>query len=237
MYNLSIILPVYNEEFRLKKTLPALAKFLKDSKKNNIELIFVSDGSSDQTNIIISNFINTKKSKAKLIKYKKNIGKGYAVKKGILEAKNQWILICDVDLSVHPNQFNKWFNKKMINSDQYAYYGSRRHKDSKIEASFARIILGFFFRSIIKILFEINLSDTQCGFKVFHQNYAKKIFKQMSSNRFSFDIELTILLKKENIKIKELPINWVHKHGSKLNIYKDVLKMFIDLIKIKIKHL
>ena len=109
MYNLSIILPVFNEEVRLKTTISILEKFLKLSKKNKIELIFVSDGSKDKTNDIISNFIDSKRHNITLIKYKNNIGKGYAVKKGILRAKNQWILLCDADLSVHPNQFNKWF--------------------------------------------------------------------------------------------------------------------------------
>ena len=236
MYNLSIVLPVFNEEIRLRKTLPSLEKFLKDSKKNKIELIFVSDGSTDGTNNIIYNFINSKKYKVSLIKYKKNIGKGYAVKRGILKAKNQWILICDVDLSVHPKQFNIWFNDQMINSSKCAYYGSREHKHSKVKASPARLILGFFFRTLIRFLFDINLSDTQCGFKVFHQSYAKKIFKKMKSYRFSFDIELTILLKKNKVKVIELPLKWVHKHGSKLDIFKDIPRMFFDLLKIKIKH-
>ena len=236
MYNLSIILPVFNEEVRLKTTISILEKFLKLSKKNKIELIFVSDGSKDKTNDIISNFIDSKRHNITLIKYKNNIGKGYAVKKGILRAKNQWILLCDADLSVHPNQFNKWFFSKMINSNKCAYYGSREHIDSKVKASLARLVLGFFFRRLIKFLFKINLSDTQCGFKVFHQSYAKKIFKKMRSYRFSFDVELTVLLKKNKIKVIELPLKWVHKSGSKLSIIKDIPKMLFDLLRIKVKY-
>ena len=236
MYNLSIILPVFNEEVRLKTTISILEKFLKSSKKNKIELIFVSDGSKDKTNDIISNFIDSKRHNITLIKYKNNIGKGYAVKKGILKSKNQWILLCDADLSVHPNQFNKWFDNQMITSSKCAYYGSREHKHSRVKASVTRLILGFFFRRLIKFLFKINLSDTQCGFKVFHQSYAKKIFRKMRSYRFSFDVELTILLKKNKIKVIELPLKWIHKKGSKLNIFNDIPRMFFDLLKIKIKH-
>ena len=236
MYNLSIILPVFNEEVRLKTTISILEKFLKLSKKNKIELIFVSDGSKDKTNDIISNFIDSKRHNITLIKYKNNIGKGYAVKKGILRAKNQWILLCDADLSVHPNQFNKWFDNQMITSSKCAYYGSREHKHSRVKASVTRLILGFFFRRLIKFLFKINLSDTQCGFKVFHQSYAKKIFKKMRSYRFSFDVELTVLLKKNKIKVIELPLKWVHKSGSKLSIIKDIPKMLFDLLRIKVKY-
>ena len=236
MISLSIIMPVFNEEIRLKKTLPILEKFLSNSKKDKIELIFVSDGSKDKTNSIIKNFINKKKQKVNLIKYKKNIGKGYAVKRGVLKAKNKWILICDTDLSVHPDQFNKWFSKKMITSNKFAYYGSRVHKDSIIKASITRVMLGFLFKKLIKFLFKINLNDTQCGFKVFHQTYAKKIFKKMKSYRFSFDVELTILLKKNKIDVIELPLKWTHKSGSKLNIFRDIPRMFFDILKIKIRY-
>ena len=235
MFNLSIVIPVFNEEVRLKKTLPVLEKFL-DTSKKKIELIFVSDGSKDKTNNIINKFINSKKYKISLIKYKKNIGKGYAIKRGVLKAKNQWILICDIDLSVHPDQFSKWFYKKMINSKKCAYYGSREHKNSIVKASFIRVFLGFFFKRLIKFLFKINLSDTQCGFKVFHKNYSKKVFNKMKSYRFSFDVELTILLNKNKIEIIELPLKWVHKTGSKLNIFKDIPRMFFDILKIKMRH-
>ena len=236
MFNLSIVIPVFNEEVRLKKTLPILEKFLDTSKKNKIELIFVSDGSEDKTNNIINKFINSKKYKISLIKYKKNIGKGYAIKRGVLKAKNQWILICDIDLSVHPDQFSKWFYKQMINSKKCAYYGSREHKHSIVKASFIRVFLGFFFKRLIKFLFKINLSDTQCGFKVFHKNYSKKVFNKMKSYRFSFDVELTILLNKNKIEIIELPLKWVHKTGSKLNIIRDIPRMLFDILKIKIRH-
>ena len=116
MYSLSIIIPLYNEERRLLKSLTKLEKFILQNKKNKIEIIFVSDGSTDLTTLIIKQFIkkNKKNFKSYLIEYKKNIGKGYAVKKGILRSKNNWVLICDADMSVNPNQFNIWFKNKKI---------------------------------------------------------------------------------------------------------------------------
>tara|TARA_B100000579_G_scaffold125617_1_gene101274 strand:+ start:1062 stop:1781 length:720 start_codon:yes stop_codon:yes gene_type:complete len=239
MLNLSIVIPLYNEEIRLKKTLPILNNFLKKFQKDKIEIIFVSDGSNDKTNYIIEKykFIKSKNYKIKFIKYKNNVGKGYAVKKGVLIAKRKWILICDTDLSVHPNQFKIWLNNKMIKSKKEAYYGSREHKNSNVKASIYRILLGFFFKKLIKYMFKINLSDTQCGFKVFHRSYSKKIFKMIKSYRFAFDVELTILLKKNNIKIVELPLKWTHKTGSKLSIFKDVPRMIIDIFQIKTKNI
>ncbi len=239
MLNLSIVIPLYNEEKRLKKTLPIISNFLKNSKKDKIEIIFVSDGSNDRTNDIIKKYKHTKSKKYKIrfIKYKNNVGKGYAVKKGILIAKHNWILLCDTDLSVHPNQFKMWFDDKKIKSKKEAYYGSREHKDSIVKASIYRILLGFFFKKLIKYMFKIRLSDTQCGFKVFHKSYSKKIFKMIKSYRFAFDVELTILLNKNGIKIIELPLKWTHKTGSKLNIFKDAPRMIFDIILIKIKNI
>ena len=238
MLSLSIIIPLYNEEKRLKKTLPELSKFLKKSLKDNIEIIFVSDGSNDHTNKIIKDYINKKpiKFKIKFLKYKKNVGKGYAVKRGILIAKNKWILICDTDFSVHPSQFKNWYKNKLIKSNIEAYYGSREHQNSTIKASLLRVILGFFFKKFINVLFKIELSDTQCGFKVFNKKYSKKIFKMIKSYRFAFDVELTILLNKKNIKIVELPLKWTHKSGSKLSIIKDIPIMIYDLLLIKLKN-
>jgi len=238
MYSLSIVIPLFNEQKRLQKTLPKIYDFLARSKKNKIEIIFVSDGSYDETNSIINDFIkkNFKISRFKFIHYKNNVGKGFAIKKGVLAAKNKWILICDADLSVNPNQFEIWIKQNKILDNKTAYYGSREHKDSIIEASIIRKLLGYFFKLIIKILFNITLKDTQCGFKVFHRNYTKKIFKKLKSYRFAFDVELTILLKQNKINIIELPLKWYHRPDSKLNIFFDIPKMIYDIIIIKIKY-
>ena len=239
MYNLSIIIPLYNEEKRLKKSLISLIKFIKIKPKKKIEIIFVSDGSTDLTNKIISVFIkeNKKILESFLIKYAKNVGKGYAIKKGILKSKNDWILICDADMSVNPNQFKVWYKNNRIIDKKQAYFGSRRHLKSNVESSTIRRILGLFLILFIRVLFNFRLKDSQCGFKVFHKSYALKIFKKLSSFRFAFDIELIILLKKSKIKIIELPLKWVHQDGSKLSLLYDMPKMIYDIIVIRLKNL
>jgi dolichyl-phosphate beta-glucosyltransferase len=238
VYNLSIIIPLYNEEKRLSQSLKKLEKFIKQNRKKKIEIIFVSDGSTDKTNKIISLFIKEKKKiiKSFLIKYKKNVGKGYAIKKGILNSKKEWVLICDADMSVNPKQFNTWYYDKKIIDKNEAYFGSRRHEKSNVKTSIIRKSLGLLFIIFIRLLFLIKLKDSQCGFKVFHRSYALKIFKKISSYRFAFDVELIILLKKFKIKIVELPLKWVHKDGSKLNLFYDMPKMIYDLIIIRLKN-
>jgi len=239
VFSLSVIIPLYNEEKRLLKSLIKLEKFIKKNKKSNVEIIFVSDGSTDTTNNIINLFIkkNKRNIKSSLIKYKKNIGKGYAIKKGILKSKKNWILICDADMSVNPNQFNIWYNKNRIIDKNKAYFGSRRHKKSNVKSSIIRRFLGYFFIIFIRILFFIKLQDSQCGFKVFHKSYALKVFRKISSFRFAFDIELVIILTKLKINIIELPVKWVHQDGSKLSLLYDIPKMIYDIFIIRFKNL
>ena len=234
MDNISLIIPLYNEENRIKKNLSFIQNFLK---KKNIEVIFVNDGSSDNSEKIIKKFISKNNKKfIKYLSYKQNVGKGYAIKKGVLSSKKKWILICDLDMSVQPSQIDIWYKKKYILKKNEAYFASRKHTLSKIKTSFVRKLLGVIFNLIIFSLFGIRIKDTQCGFKLFHKDYAKSIFRKINSYRFSFDVELVLLLKEKNIKIKELPVNWIHKSGSKLNIFYDMPLMFYDLLKIRFKN-
>ena len=236
MDNLSLIVPLYNEENRLNENLKTIKTFF--LRKKNSEVIFVNDGSNDQSDKIIKNFISKipKKNLVKYIYYKKNVGKGYAIRKGVLKSKKKWILICDVDMSVKPNQVDIWWKKKFILNNNVAYFASRKHSSSKIKSSIIRRFLGVFFNIIIYLLFNIKIKDTQCGFKLFNKTYAKSIFKKISSYRFSFDVELVLLLNKKKIEIKELPINWVHKTGSKLSIFYDIPLMFFDILRIKFRN-
>jgi dolichyl-phosphate beta-glucosyltransferase len=238
MYTLSIIIPLYNEEKRLKKSLKILTNFLSDKNKNKTETIFVSDGSTDNTNDLINSFIikNKKKYNLKLIKYKKNVGKGYAIKKGIMSATHEWQLICDADMSVNVNQFQKWYKKKMIKNKNVAYFGSRNHKNSKITSTIKRRYFGLIFIYILKFLFKIDVEDTQCGIKVFNKNYSSRVFKKLKSYRFVFDVEIVLILWKNNVHIQELPLKWVHKKDSKLSLVKDMPIMFYDILKIKLRN-
>jgi dolichyl-phosphate beta-glucosyltransferase len=114
------------------------------------------------------------------------------------------------------------------------YFGSRELKESKIDYKFHRKFLGLIFRFYSGILLGINLKDTQCGYKLYRTKVAQKIFKKLKSNGFEHDLEIVMLLKKNNITIKELPVHWTHKNDSKLNIFYDPLKMLIGIFKIAI---
>jgi len=234
----SIIIPLYNEEIRLDYCFEIIEKFLKKNRKFFFEIIFINDGSTDQSKNKILKFIkqNKKKNfntKIKLISYTKNVGKGYAIKKGILISKSKWILTCDLDMSVLPEQYLTWKKRKLIKDTNCAYIASRTHKNSKIKSKFIRRRLGGILKSILFNFFSLKISDTQCGFKVFHSQYIKKIFKKLKCYNYAFDVETMLLLNNNNIKIIELPISWVHRSGSKIHLIKDSVKFFLDLLILK----
>ncbi|MFP4403838.1 MAG: dolichyl-phosphate beta-glucosyltransferase [Candidatus Woesearchaeota archaeon] len=227
--NLSIVIPVFNEEERIKKSLFEIISYLKNSKIiKNFEIIIVDDNSSDNTFNIVSNF----DKKIIVLKNKKNYGKGYSIKKGILNAKYDYILFTDADLATPINEIEKM----LIEIKHFdVVIASRNLKNSKIvvKQPFYRQILGNIFPFIVRFILISNIKDTQCGFKLFKRNVARKIFKLQTRYRFSFDVEILFIAKKKGFKIKEIPVRWIDKKGSKVNLLKDSTKMFIDLFKIK----
>jgi len=234
--SISIVFPCYNEADRLKYTFKDIQKFQENKVANNFEIIFVNDGSSDNTFQILKKYKkeNTKLNKRiKIISYQNNKGKGYALKKGISIAKFDWILTLDTDISVSITQLSDWIKHKKIKKENLIYFGSRNLTDSNIKFKMYRKLIGLIFIKIIKIFFNINLSDTQCGFKLYKKDIARKLFSNLKMLDFTHDIEIVLKSKKKGYRIKELPVNWIHKKGSKISVFKDSLKMFISLLKIK----
>ena len=236
--SVSIIYPVFNEEKRLRKTFLDIIKFEKSNKFLKKEYIFVNDGSSDQTlSIIKKEFMNNKNIKVKLVSYNKNMGKGYALKRGVQIAKNDWVLTTDADCSVSNFQLIKWIQKKYLDQNNLIYFGSRNHPLSIVKKKTLRKIVGIIFKFVIRFFFSIKISDTQCGFKLYKLNAARKIFKKISTNDYMHDVEICIIAKKLNIEIKDLPLKWTHVDQSKINFIQDFFNVAFSLIKIsRINH-
>ena len=237
---LSVILPLYNEEKRLKNLFIKINEF-KYLNKNKLEFIFVDDGSNDNSYLLIKNFIkeNKKRIDLKLVSYKNNKGKGFALKKGIAKAKHDWIITVDIDLSVKLEQIKIWQKKKLISQEFKVYFGSRLLAESKVKAKRDRKFIGFIFNIILRKILNSNLlhiKDTQCGFKLYKRNIAKKIFKKLTENGYIHDVEILILLQKSNILVKEIPVEWRHKSGSKINLIIDSIIMLNNLLTLKKKY-
>ncbi len=235
---LSIVFPLFNEEKRLRETFLGIAKFKKKVRKKKIEIIFVDDGSTDNSDLLINKFISKESSKNFLVKFhklRKNMGKGYALKFGVKKCNFNWILTTDIDLSVPLSQIFEWEKKNYFKSNK-VIFGSRNHEKSKVKKNYFRYILGKFFNFFVISILNISLLDTQCGFKFYLNSVAKKTFANLTNYGFTHDLELVLILRKKKIKIIEVPVKWVHKKGSKLNILFEPIKMFLNILILRFKY-
>ena len=229
--SISVIYPVYNEETRLDRVFSDINKFDLNHKYIKKEYIFVNDGSTDKSLSLIKKKIK-KNKKIKVISYKKNMGKGYALKQGVNKAKSNWILTTDSDCSVSNFQLISWIKKKYINRNCNIYFGSRNHYSSVVKKKVERKIIGIIFKIIFKFLFKITLSDTQCGFKLYKSKTAKKLFKGIVTNGYMHDIEICLIAKRMKLKIHDLPVNWMHRKNGKINFFKDFFLIMHNLLSI-----
>ena len=236
----SIVLPLFNEEERLPYLFNKIKKFSQNT-KYDLEFIFVDDGSIDKSLFLVKKFKkeNIKIINIKVINYKNNKGKGYALKQGVLSSKKKWILTIDIDLSVSFEQLNYWVKNKYIKKSNCIFFGSRLMKKSKVIAKKSRVFTGNIFNILLRLIISdkfLAIKDTQCGFKLYEKNLAKIIFKKMKEYGYIHDVEILILIRINKFMVRELPINWVHKDGSKINIILDSIKMLIDLFRLKFRY-
>lgn len=211
---LSVVIPAYNEEVRIVKTLEKIKNYLKDF---DCEIIVVDDGSTDGT------------SKFAQISYTQNMGKGYAIQKGVESAIGDLILFIDADNATPIEELSK-----LLKVDADIVIGSRYLPASNIEKkqSFLRVSIGRLGNFIIRLLVVKNIKDTQCGFKLFKKNIAKELFAELRTYRFGFDIEILARAQKKGLKIVEVPVTWLHNDNSRVRPIRDALKTLSDLLKI-----
>jgi dolichyl-phosphate beta-glucosyltransferase len=138
-------------------------------------------------------------------------------------------------MSVPLEQILKWNKNKYFKKNCSIYFGSREHNNSIVETKIYRKVLGKIFRTIIKILLKITVNDTQCGYKLYKSAIGKKIFKDLTLNKFEHDLEIILNAQKINQSIIELPVEWTHKKNSKLNILIDPIKMLYGIILLSFK--
>jgi dolichyl-phosphate beta-glucosyltransferase len=232
---LSVIIPAFNEEKRLPGTLKEIENYLK--KQNyTFEIIVVSDGSTDRTCELVEelklNILNLK-----LICEKENRGKGYAVKIGMLSTQGEFRLFTDADNSTPISEIEKFFPEFEKGAD--VVIASRELKGAILDPPqpLFRRFVGEVFKYLRKIIVGLwEIQDTQCGFKCFKGKVAEKIFPKAKIERFAFDPEILLITKKMGFKIKEVPVYWKNDLQSKVK-FKSMVKMLIDLFKIKINFL
>lgn len=223
---LSVVISAYNEEKRIGKTLSEISSYLK-KKKIEYEIVVVDDASKDKTSESVQG------KNVRIIRNKANLGKGASVRKGIQESKYDLILFSDADLSTPIQELDKMVNAIEKGAD--IAVASRKLPGSKIlvKQPFYRKVMGDIFPFLVRLLLLPKVTDSQCGFKLFKSKAAKKIIPKQRIKRFCFDVELLFIAKKLGFKVKEVPVKWMNKKGSRMNPIIDPLLMFLDLLKIK----
>lgn len=229
---LSVIIPVYNEESRLPKTLREIDKYL-SRQTYDYEIIVVSDGSTDKTVEIVRNLMTEIKN-LKILDFKENRGKGFGVRQGMLEAKGDYRLFTDADNSTSIDQVEKMWPE--FNKGYDIVIGSRDVKGAILDPPqpwIRKVILGEGFKLFRKIIIGLwRIEDSQCGFKGFTKKAAENIFPRSAINRWAFDPEILIIGKLLGYKIKEVPVYWKNDPESKVK-FKGMVEMARDLLKIR----
>ena len=230
-FDLTLILPVFNEEKRIEKGLKKCDSFFKKTKLK-IEVILVDDGSSDETKNLINKLIRNKRN-FKLISYSKNKGKGYAIKKGIKKASGKLVLFSDIDFSTPFSELSLFM--PFVNKKADIIIGTRKVKGAEIiqHQSRLREWLGRRFTDLTNLWLGMDISDYTCGFKLFKTKTAKELFNLQKIRRWAFDAEILYIANKKGKNIIEVPITWKNDQKTKVSLGRDILQSLWELILIR----
>jgi glycosyltransferase involved in cell wall biosynthesis len=227
----SIIIPAYNESARIGATLDKVLAHVAQ-RGWDAEIITVDDGSRDNTVDIIRAYVE-KNPHLRLLQNPGNRGKGYSVRNGMLHARGELLLFSDADLSSPIEEADKLFGAIAGNAD--IAIGSRwlRPDLQTQRQPFYRQIFGRIFNLLLRITLGLGFKDTQCGFKAFSRRAAKTIFPLQKIERWGFDPELLYLARKHGFKVAEVPVEWAHREGTRINPLRDGTRMFADMLRIR----
>ena len=225
---LSVVIPAYNEETRIERTLQRVVEYL-NGRGETYEILVVSDGSTDATESIVQRFAQAH-PQVQLLAYQPNRGKGYAVRYGILRARGERVLFSDADLATPIEELEKL--EPYLDKGYPIAIGSRPLRESQlvVRQPFYREMAGRAFNKVVQLLAVRGIHDTQCGFKLFTRAAAQDIFSRCRLNGFSFDFEALFYAQRLGYPIAEVPIRWMHQEGSKVRLLRDGLRMLRDLV-------
>lgn len=221
MSKVSIIMPVYNCKYIIVESIKSLINIIEQI-TYDYEIIVVDDGSIDNTYITARDHFKSN-NKIKVISYYPNIGKGYAVKRGILEAEGDKIIFIDGDMEIDAKIISKYIDALDYNDIVIA---SKYHPNSKVTTPLSRRILSRAFNALIKLLLNIEVSDTQAGLKAGRREVFKSIFKAVLVKRYAFDVEMLTIATLLDCKIVEMPVDINLDKRFKV---REIIRMFVDI--------
>ena len=225
---ISLIIPVFNQATKISYSIEKIKQAVELSFAN-YELIIVNDGSTDNTLTILKEIAITD-DHVRLVSYTPNRGKGYAVRQGVLESHGDAVIFLDGDLDISPDLI-KDYVERLSTSD--LVIASKNHPESSVRIPRSRAFLSRAFNLLIKVTIGIAQTDTQAGFKVGKGEVMRKIFENISVNRYAFDVELLAIASILDLKVQEMPV--IMKIDRKFKI-KEIVNMFLDVTRIWYKY-
>ena len=231
---ISIIVPAFEEEARLGRSIETILKFLSE---NSIaaELIVVDDGSKDETAVAArAAFETVTEIPTKVIRYEENRGKGFAVKTGLQASTAPMALFSDADLSTPIEEMWKLIDP--IRSGEFdVTFGSRALDRSLIgtHQPWRREQGGKVFNLVVRSLTHMPFWDTQCGFKAFSMPAFRPLLDLMRIDRFGFDVEFLYVANLHGLRLKEIPVRWNNDERSKVSVVRDSIRMFKEVTEIR----
>lgn len=231
---LSIIIPAYNEQVRLGKSVGKILDYV-EKETLSAELIVVDDGSTDATaQVAEKTCAGFPDIETKVIRYKDNRGKGFAVKTGLREAKSEVALFSDADLSTPISELPKLV-EPIKNNKFDVTFGSRALDRSLIgtHQPWRREQGGKVFNLIVRMLTGLPSWDTQCGFKAFNMSKFRPLLDVMTIDRFGFDVEFLYVANYHGLRLKEIPVRWNHCDGTTVSVFRDSHRMFNEVRQIR----
>lgn len=234
---ISVVIPAFNEETRLPGTLQRLQELSEAGilQAEIAEVLVIDDGSEDHTRQIVES-CRAQWPLIQLYSFSENRGKGAAVKKGFVESSSEWILIADADMATPWEEVNKlcgFVDRASL------IMGSRALPESQIEVRqhWIRQTMGKIFNRIMRIFTGLSYKDTQCGFKLLHNDdvFRSKVLPSLSVQRFAWDVELILYMEKFRKSVCEVPIRWQHQESSRVRIIHDSIEMLFAIRQIRHK--
>ncbi|PID52643.1 MAG: hypothetical protein CR972_01030 [Candidatus Moraniibacteriota bacterium] len=233
---LSIIIPAYKEAERIGSNLLEIKKYI-EFKKISYEILVVVDGSPDNTAELARGY-GEQIENLRVIDNKKNHGKGYVVRQGLLEARGEYRVFLDADGSTSITHMDAAF--KLLKDGADVVVGSRDIEGSYIQVHQPRIreLMGSAGNWLIRIVLGLwSYPDTQCGFKVLRAHAARAVASRMVVDRFGFDFELIILAHKLGFNVRQMPVRWLNEEGSTVGLTgpNGFIQVLVDLFKTRLR--
>ena len=232
--DISIVIPAFNEAERLPQFLERIISFCLAS-QNTYEIIVVDDGSIDATFQKAASY-KSRFPNLSVLRIGKNRGKGHAVKKGLFESQGEICLFLDADGSVEPEEIER--NSHYLKEGYDIFIGSRalHGQGQTLKVKWYRKAIGVVFNFFVHTFLFKQIKDTQCGFKIFKKDIIVPLLSRTYLDGFGFDIEVLYLAHRMGYKIKEGPVSWRHVNAGKINLIKDSIKMFWNILQARNWH-